>query len=88
MGEYWDRQAQIDVVGLREDDWTDIGECKWGAVTSPRAVVDELRDRARRYPNERNATIARRLFTRRPSDPDLARELGVRWHDLDDLYAA
>ena len=26
-GEYWDREVQFDVVGLRQDNWTDRGEC-------------------------------------------------------------
>lgn len=30
VGEYWDRHVQIDVVSVREDNWTDLGECKWG----------------------------------------------------------
>jgi hypothetical protein len=25
IGEYWDKHVQIDVVGLRDDHWTDIG---------------------------------------------------------------
>ena len=27
-GAYWSKTTQIDVVGLREDGWTDLGECK------------------------------------------------------------
>ena len=40
-----------------------------------------------RYPNPRNATIGRRIFTRRPvrlQDPSGAE---VQWHCLEDLYA-
>src|SRR5690606_1777684 len=32
VGEYWDKQVQIDVVGVRRDGWIDLGECKWGTV--------------------------------------------------------
>jgi uncharacterized protein len=42
IGEYWDRDTQIDVVGLREDGWTDIGECKWGTVRSWPQLLAEL----------------------------------------------
>ena len=38
IGEYWSADTQIDVVGMREDNWTDLGECKWGAVRSARAL--------------------------------------------------
>ena len=24
IGEYWDKEVQIDVVGLRDDSWTDL----------------------------------------------------------------
>jgi uncharacterized protein len=34
VGQYWSRTTQIDVVGLRDDNWTDLGECKWGPVLS------------------------------------------------------
>lgn len=48
-----------------------------------RAVASELEAKVRRFPNERSATIARRIFTRTrprtvPTD--------ARWHSLDDLY--
>ena len=88
VGEYWDKRCQIDVVGLRQDGWTDLGECRWGAAPSSRQVRDELEAKISLYPNRRNATIGRRLFTRdtaprerpRPGDPE------VRRHDLEDLY--
>ena len=30
IGEYWNKGTQIMLVGLRDDGWTDLGECKWG----------------------------------------------------------
>jgi hypothetical protein len=30
VGQYWDDEMQIDVVGVRLDKWIDFGECKWG----------------------------------------------------------
>ena len=88
VGEYWDKRCQIDVVGLRQDGWTDLGECRWGAARSARHVRDDLEAKVGLYPNRRNATIGRRIFTRdaaprerpRPGDPE------VHWHSLEDLY--
>ena len=84
VGEYWSPQTQIDVVGLRDDNWTDLGECKWGAVRSPRALGAELDRKARLYPNTRGATLGRRYFVRRKP---AAREGATGWYSLEDLYA-
>ena len=83
VGEYWSRSTQIDVVGMRDDDWTDLGECKWGAVRSPAALEAELERKAERYPNSRGATLGRRYFVRRPPPARRDRE---RWYSLEDLY--
>lgn len=86
IGEYWSRSAQIDVVGLRDDGWTDLGECKWGTVRSTATVERELEERVLTYPNRRQATLGRRVFVRqRPR----GRSPGdrVRWHDLEEIYA-
>jgi uncharacterized protein len=84
VGEYWDKNVQIDVVGLRDDGITDLGECKWGKISSAPALVAELQSKIARYPNPRGATIGRRLFVReRPRIDDN----GVTWHDLQDLYS-
>lgn len=83
VGEYWDKAVQIDVVGLRDDNWTDIGECKWGSVPSQRALLDELRGKATRFANPRNATLGLRAFVREvPARVDPA----LRWHSLAQLY--
>jgi AAA+ ATPase superfamily predicted ATPase len=43
VGEYWKNQElQIDVVGVRADNWIDLGECKWGAVGSGPALISAL----------------------------------------------
>ena len=84
VGEYWSPATQIDLVGLRADGWTDLGECKWGTVRSAAKVERELEAKVARYPNRRNATLGRRVFARRerpgrgPSD--------VLWHSLEALY--
>jgi AAA+ ATPase superfamily predicted ATPase len=84
IGEYWDKTAQIDVVGLRDDGWTDLGECKWGTDHSPSALTAELEAKVASYPNQRNATIGRRIFTRMPvrKKPGSA----ATWYCLEDLY--
>ena len=97
VGEYWSRSrrgaadppdappaAQIDVVGLRDDDWTDLGECKWGTVSSAPALEAELDRKARLYPNRRGATLGRRYFVRRKP---ASRAAAPGWHSLRDLYA-
>lgn len=84
VGEYWDKSVQIDVMGLRDDSWTDIGECKWGS-NSASSLVDELRSKAGRFPNKRGATIALHAFVQRvPRGADDA----IRWHSLEELYGA
>ncbi|MEW6743604.1 MAG: DUF234 domain-containing protein [Planctomycetota bacterium] len=88
-GEYWDSKTRIDVVGRRDDGTVDIGECKWGAVRSPKSVVAELEDKVRGYPGLAGATVVRRVFTRLPVKPhrgDPARPL--RWYSLHDLYGS
>lgn len=89
VGEFWSRETQIDVVGLRDDDWTDLGECKWGAVRSPAALTAELDRKVRAYPNSRGASLGRRYFVRRkPAAVASAKRGDARsWHSLDDLYA-
>jgi uncharacterized protein len=86
VGEYWDKQTQIDVVGLREDGWVDIGECKWGSVRSAPRLVQELEEKVRRYPNPQQGSIQRRVFTRQAPRAKPASAPGVAWHDLADLY--
>ena len=85
VGEYWAKDVQIDVVGVRPDGWVDLGECKWGPVSSRPATIAELERKVARYPNARNATIARRVFVRTPSRGATLAP-GVRWHTLEELY--
>lgn len=86
MGDYWDREVQIDVVGLRDDNWTDLGECKWGPVHSSKQLIAELDRKVPTYPNPRNATIGRRLFMGKiPPKMDTGSP-GLRCHSSEDLY--
>jgi uncharacterized protein len=85
VGEYWDKKTQIDVVGMRDDGWVDLGECKWGHLRSVGALAQELETKVASFPNPANATIGRRLFVR--SRERLASEIGggLRVHDLRDM---
>lgn len=91
VGTYWDPHVQIDVVGARDDGWTDLGECKWGPVRSAPALFAELEAKVRAFPNPRSDTIGRRLFVR--NVPAAVRRRSARsdadvsWHSLEDLYA-
>jgi AAA+ ATPase superfamily predicted ATPase len=87
VGEYWNRDVQVDVVGLRDDDWIDIGECRWGPVKSRTALWAELRKRMAAFPNPRASTLQGRIFTRLPVDPPDLGPVPLRWHHLDELYA-
>jgi AAA+ ATPase superfamily predicted ATPase len=84
IGEYWDREVQLDVVGARDDGRIDLGEVKWGAVRSATALAAELEAKVPRYPNPANATIERRFFVR--ARPRARSAPPGRWHDLEDLY--
>ena len=84
VGEYWNKETQIDLVGLRDDNWTDLGECKWGGFGSAGALERELEGKISRYPNTRGATLGRRYFVRRKP---AAKASAPGWYSLDDLYA-
>ncbi len=86
VGEYWDEEVQIDLVGHRDDGWIDLGECKWGAVRSRPALEAELQAKVERYPNPRNATVGRRLFVRDARAVPATAGEGTRWHHLAELY--
>jgi AAA+ ATPase superfamily predicted ATPase len=86
VGEYWDAETQIDVVGLRQDNRVDLAECKWGTARALPSVETELSDRMRRYPNPSNATLQGRIFCQRAPTKRTVASIH-RWHTLDELYA-
>ena len=86
VGEYWDKKVQIDIVGLRDDNWTDIGECKWGAVKSYKRLFRDFEKKVNAYPNTRGATIGKRVFLRKMPTEKAGRITDVIWHSLEDLY--
>lgn len=63
-GEFWNAEAQNDLVGLRGDRWLELGECKWSEAGSLPAAIEELRLRSAYYPGA-GATVQLRAFTRR-----------------------
>ena len=82
VGEFWDRNVQIDVVGLRDDGWIDLGECKWHGRPAVAAVVRELEARTALYP-AKGRTLQQRVFLRaRPKSIPA----GTQVHDLASLY--
>jgi uncharacterized protein len=91
VGQYWDKDVQIDVVGVRGDGWIDLGECKWGPIASVPQVLDELEAKALAFPNPKNATLGRRVFARTVPAASRRRarqDAPVAWHSLEDLYDA
>ncbi len=84
VGEYWDKAVQIDVVGARDDQWTDVGECKWGTVRSWPAVCREAKSKVEAYTNPRGDSLSPWLFTR--LNPKEKTRDGVRCVGLDELY--
>jgi AAA+ ATPase superfamily predicted ATPase len=84
IGEYWDKDIQIDIVGYRQDGVTDICECKWGKISSMPRLLKTLNTKITGYPNKDNKTIHGRLFLR--SRKKLPSSHSVRTHFLADLY--
>ena len=85
IGQYWSRDVQIDLVGMRGDGWVDLGECKWGTVRSAAGLQRELDAKVPHYPTATGTTVQRRFFVRSKGARLSPRE-GDRWHDLDELY--
>lgn len=86
VGEYWDPKVQIDVVGLRDDGWIDLGECKWGPVGSPQRLMHELEQKTEGHPNPKRRTLGKRLFLK--TRPARFRPDGMAVHDLAQLHDA
>ena len=83
VGEYWDRSVQIDVVGLRDDGWVDLGECRWIGRSGLSSVARELAVRVGHFPGG-DRTVRQLLFVRKKPASIPA---GVLVHDLQSLYA-
>jgi len=84
VGQYWGPGVQIDIVGIREDQEIEIGECKWGRVGSVKALEADLAVKIDRYNNPDNRTLRGNLFVRKKSSRMRASRFPC-W-DLTDLY--
>ena len=85
IGEYWDKDVQIDIVGRRQDGVVDIGECKWGKVSSMDRLMKELEMKIAAYPNKDNHTIHGRLFLR--TRRKLPKNSNIQMNSLEDIYS-
>lgn len=83
LGEYWDKSVHIDLVGLREDHVIDLGECKWGRVTSLNPIAKELDRKAAAYPTPGDWRVATHVFLRKSPRKQPA---GIQCHTLDEMY--
>jgi len=63
VGAWWDRTAQVDVVGIRDDGVTELGACKWGPVSGA-SLQRELDRRVAVFPNPGKHTLRRHAFVR------------------------
>jgi hypothetical protein len=73
---------QIDVVGLRDDGWVDLGECRWIGRSGLSSVARELAVRVGHFPGG-NRTVRQLLFVRKKP---ASMPAGVLVHDLPSLY--
>jgi len=83
VGRYWDKNIELDVVGIRRDRWIDIGECKWGAVKSLREVAHSLELKTARYPNSEGASIGKHIYLRTGTNRQVE---GIQLHTLADMF--
>ncbi len=85
IGEYWDKEVQVDVVGYRQDGIIDICECKWGKIASTPKILEELKTKISLYPNKENRTIKGRLFLH--NKRKIPTGSGIETFSLEDLYS-
>jgi AAA+ ATPase superfamily predicted ATPase len=83
VGRYWDKNIELDVVGIRRDRWIDMGECKWGTVKSLREVAQSLEMKSARYPNAEGASIGKHIYLRTPVSRQIE---GIQLHTLSDMF--
>lgn len=81
LGSWWDRSAEIDVVGVRSDGVTELGECKWGPVTGAE-LGRQLESKRLAFPNPKHHTLRLHAFVRRLRGRPPP---GVLVHRLEDL---
>jgi len=85
IGSYWDKKTQIDVVGYRQNEGIDLGECKWGKTISPAKAYQELKEKIETYPNPKGLTLRKFLFIpQKPSDKSKTDDCQIL--TLEDMY--
>jgi AAA+ ATPase superfamily predicted ATPase len=81
MGAFWSKEVEIDLIGVRDDGVTDLGECKWGPVTAAQLAA-ELQQKVERYPNPKQHSLRRHAFVRAWKGKPPA---GIELHRLVDM---
>jgi hypothetical protein len=91
VGSWWNRQEEIDVVAVGEDDIL-VGECKWTARKVGTNILDDLKRKTDILLQQRNfQRVHYALFSRSDFTPDLcslARDEGVLLIGLEALLEA
>jgi uncharacterized protein len=74
VGAFWSKEVEIDLVGVRDDGVTELGECKWGPVTAAQLVA-ELKEKAERCPTR--SLMRKRCNSRRDRIQRALEQTGV-----------
>jgi len=82
IGSWWDRQAEIDVMAVGEDEQAILlGECKWSPRPLGTNILKELQAKAGKLPAiDLNSRVSYALFSKSGFTPELrklARQQGV-----------
>jgi AAA+ ATPase superfamily predicted ATPase len=73
IGGWWDRQAEIDVMAIGEDEQAILlGECKWSPRPLGTNVLNDLQSKARELPTiDHHARVSYALFSKSGFTPEL-----------------
>lgn len=86
IGTYWDKTTQIDVVGYRQKEALDLGECKWGRISSIKKLIENLQKKMERYPNPKGLRKIGRIFSQNKIKKADSLPHNIIFHSLEDLY--
>ncbi|MBF0198067.1 MAG: ATP-binding protein [Planctomycetes bacterium] len=84
LGSYWDQNIQLDIIALRDDQFVEIGECKWQSKSdSANTIEKQMVQKIAHYPNPEQQTIRMHYFSKSAmsSTPNLI------VHNLKELYS-
>lgn len=83
LGSYWDKNIQLDVVGLRDDGVIEVGECKWqNSPPATSSVNSSIIEKLKHFPNPNHQTIRNHYFSRSKRKA----HDNIIIHDLKDIY--